>query len=97
MGEGHFSPDPLGSSNFRASKQLKTAQNRLFWQFLPISHSVDQFYDTNHCKYMGKGHFSPEPLVSSNFRALKQLKMGQNGLFWQFSPICSDVPGLLID
>ena len=44
MGEGHFSPDPLGSSNFRASKQLKTAKNGLFWQFLPIWHSVDQFF-----------------------------------------------------
>ena len=36
MGEGHFSPDPLGSSNFRASKQLKTAKNGLFEQFLTI-------------------------------------------------------------
>ena len=47
MGEGHFSPDPLGSSNFRASKQLKTAKNGLFWQFLPICHSVDQFFGWN--------------------------------------------------
>ena len=44
MGEGHFSPDPLGSSNFRALKQLKTAQNGLFWQFLPVRHSVDQIF-----------------------------------------------------
>ncbi len=133
MGEGHFSPDPLGSSNFRASKQLKTAKNGLFWQFLPIWHSVNQIFGLNHldlnqksltiyggryfkswsywiqpyfglktaqsgpkepilavfayftfcrpifwynhCKYMGEGHFSPDPLGSSNFRASKQLKI----------------------
>ena len=47
MWEGHFSPDPLGSSNFRASKQLKTAKNGLFGQFLTIWHSVDQFFGWN--------------------------------------------------
>ena len=142
MGKGHFSPDPLGSSDFRASKQLKTAknglfgqfltiwhsvdqffgwnpldltqksltiywgryfksrscwiepyfglktaQNGLFLQFLPVSHSVDQFFDKNHQNYMGEGNFSPDPLGSSNLRASKQLKTGQNGLFWKFLPI----------
>ena len=87
MGEGHFSPDPLGSSNFRASKQLKTAQNRLFWQFLPISHFVDQLFDENHLNYVGKGHFSLDPLGSKNFMASKQLKTAKNGLFWHFLPI----------
>ena len=138
MGEGHFSLDPLGSSNFRASKQLKTAKNGLFWQFLPIwhsvdqksltiywgryfksrscwiqpyfglktaqngpkwpnlvvlpiSHSVDHFFDKNNYKYKGEGHFSLDPLGSNNVRASKQLKTGQNGLFWQFSPIWHSV------
>ena len=36
MGEGHFSPDPLGSSYLRASKPLKMAKNGLFGQFLTI-------------------------------------------------------------
>ena len=154
MGEGHFSPDPLGSSNFRASKQLKTAKNGLFWQFLPIwhsvdqifgwnhldlnqksltiywgryfksrsgwiqpyfglktaengpkwpilvvlpiSHSIDQFFDKNHHKYMGEGHLSLDPLGSSNVRASWQLKTGQDGLFWQFSSFWHSVDQFLV-
>ena len=154
MGEGHFSLDPLGSSNFRASKQLKMAKNGLFWQFLPIwhsvnqifglnhlvlnqksltiyggryfkswsywiqpyfglktaengpkwpilvvlpiSHSIDQFFDKNHHKYIGEGHFSLDPLGSSNVRASWQLKTGQNGLFWQFSSFWHSVDQFLV-
>ena len=91
MGGGILSPEHVGSSHILASKQLKTGQNGLFWQFLPISHSVDQFFDKNHYKYKVEGHFSLDPLESSNFRASKKLKTAQNGLFWQFSPIWHSV------
>ena len=46
-----------------------------------------KFFDINDYKYMGEGHFSPDLLGSSNFRASKLLKAAQNGLFWQFLPI----------
>ena len=87
MRGGILSPDHVGSSHILASKQLKTAQNGLFQQFLPISHSVDQLFDENHLNYVGEGHFSLDPLGSKNFMASKQLKTAKNGLFWQFLPI----------
>ena len=37
MREGILSPDQAGSSHI-------LAYNGLFWQFLPIRHSVDQFF-----------------------------------------------------
>ena len=84
MGEGNFSPDPLGSSNLRASKQLKTGQNGLFWKFLPIWHSEDQFFGWNQLDlnqksltiYKGR-YFDPDQVASSHILASKQLKMGQ--------------------
>ena len=44
-----LSPDQVGSSHILVSKQLKTWQNDLFWQFSPIWHSVavDQHFDWN--------------------------------------------------
>ena len=87
MGGGILSPEHVGSSHIFASKQLKMGQNGLFWQFLPVSHSLDPIFDKNHYKYKVEGHFSLDPLESSNFRASKQLKTAKNGLFWQFSPI----------
>ena len=87
MGGGISSPEHVGSSHILASKQLKTGQNGLFWQFLPISHSVDQFFDKNHYKYKVEGHFSLDPLESSNFRASKRPKMAYFGSFLPFDTL----------
>ena len=40
MSKGILNPDQVGSSPILFSKQLNTAQNGLFWQFLPIWYYV---------------------------------------------------------
>ena len=45
MKGGILSPDQVVSSHILVLKQLNTAQNGLFWQFLPIWHSVEMFSD----------------------------------------------------
>ena len=75
----HLDPAIFGPQN--SSKWPKMAY------FGSFAHSVDHFFDKNNYKYKGEGHFSLDPLGSNNVRASKQLKTGQNGLFWQFSPI----------
>ena len=98
MGEGHFSPDPLGSSNLRASKQLKMAKNCLLWQFLTIWHSVDQFFGWNQLDHTQKSmtihwgkYFKSR---SSHILASEQLKTGWNGLFWPILTIWHSVDQL---
>ena len=75
MGGDILSTDHVGSSHILASKQLKVAQKSLFWQFLPISHSVDQFFDKITVNIWGKVisvqiHLDPailEPQNSSKY------------------------------
>ena len=98
MGEGNFSPDPLGSSNLRASKQLKTGQNGLFWKFLPIWHSEDQFFGWNQLDlnqksltiYKGRYFWSRSSCIQPYF-GLKTAQNGPNRLVWQFLPIWHSV------
>ena len=102
MGEGHFSPDPLGSSNFRASKQLKTAKNGLFWQFLPIWHSVDQFFGWNQLDlnlksltiYWGR-YFRYRSCWIQPYFGLKTAENGPKWLILVFLPISNSIDQFL--
>ena len=90
-GEGHFSRDPLVSNNVRASKQLKTGQNGLFWQFSPIWHSVDQFFVWNQLDLTQKSLTLYKGRYFRSESSWIQPYLASNGLFGQFLPIWHSV------